>query len=103
MSMPIRRLMYVSISAEHTSSSTARSWGERRNGGGAVKSEKHTPTGRLLAVGCSDLLAFFIGERFWVDEEFIAEIIEIDGERVRLRSSQFNGWALKSDLKAVPA
>lgn len=68
-----------------------------------MKSRKTPPTEGLVAVATTDLLAFFIGERFWVDEEFIAEIIEIDGERVRLRSDEFNGWALKSDLKAVPA
>ena len=68
-----------------------------------MKSRKTSPTEKLITITTTDLLAFFIGERFWVDEEFIAEIIEIDGERVRLRSDEFNGWALKSDLNAVPA
>jgi hypothetical protein len=58
---------------------------------------------RLAPLLTHDLLAFFIGERFWVDDEFIAEIVEIDGERVRLRSEKFNGWALKSELHAIPA
>ena len=68
-----------------------------------MKPRETPPTEGLAGIAMHDLLAFFIGERFWVDEEFIAEIVEIDGERVRLRSDEFNGWALKSDLKAVPA
>jgi hypothetical protein len=68
-----------------------------------MKSRKTSPTEGLVAVATTDLLAFFIGERFWVDEDYIAEIVEVDGEKVRLRSEKFNGWALKSDLKAVPA
>ena len=61
------------------------------------------PDNLVRGVALHVLLAFFIGERFWVGDEFIAEIVEIDGDRVRIKSEQFNGWALKSELKAIPA
>ena len=48
------------------------------------------------------LLAFVVGERFWVNEDYIAEIVEVSEDRVRLESEDFNGWALKSELKAIP-
>jgi hypothetical protein len=67
-----------------------------------MKLRETPPTEGLVGIAMHDLLAFFIGERFWVDEEFIAEIVEIDGERVKIRSDQFNGWALKSELHCVP-
>ena len=58
--LPPRVEVVSSYLAQRKSSSTARSGRKRRNGGGAVKSKKHIPTKRLLAVGCSVLFAFCI-------------------------------------------
>jgi hypothetical protein len=68
-----------------------------------MNSHETPPTEGLVGIATTDLLAFFIGERFWVDDEFIAEIVEVEGDKVRIKSDVFNGWARKAELQCVPA
>lgn len=54
-------------------------------------------------VGYCDLLSFFVGGCINVNDEYVAVIIEVNEDSVKLSSKEFNGWALKSELQAFPS
>lgn len=49
------------------------------------------------------LLSLVVGSQINVNDEFMATVEEVQGDMIRLSSSQFNGWAHRDELQTIPA